>query len=81
LASLSRESLAKDPGDLAAERTEKASAAGVAVNVIRGWLGHVSLETTNRYAEITAKMKEAAFKTLRAIHRGSRRSAKPSMAG
>jgi site-specific recombinase XerD len=36
--------------------------AGVEVNVIRGWLGHVSLETTNRYAEITAKMKEAALK-------------------
>jgi site-specific recombinase XerD len=26
--------------------------AGVEVNVIRGWLGHVSLDTTNRYAEI-----------------------------
>ncbi|WP_353737296.1 tyrosine-type recombinase/integrase [Acidiphilium sp.] len=27
--------------------------AGVEVNVIRGWLGHVSLDTTNRYAEIS----------------------------
>ena len=36
--------------------------AGVEVNVIRGWLGHVSLETTNRYAEITVHMKEAAMK-------------------
>jgi hypothetical protein len=36
--------------------------AGVEVNVIRGWLGHVSLETTNRYAEITVRMKEAAMK-------------------
>ncbi|MGQ0736227.1 MAG: tyrosine-type recombinase/integrase [Acidobacteriota bacterium] len=36
--------------------------AGVEVNVIRGWLGHVSLETTNRYAEITVGMKEAAMK-------------------
>ncbi len=36
--------------------------AGVEVNVIRGWLGHVSLETTNRYAEITLRTKEAAFK-------------------
>src|SRR6266850_5908288 len=35
--------------------------AGVEVNVIRGWLGHVSLETTNRYAEITVRMKEAAM--------------------
>jgi integrase/recombinase XerD len=36
--------------------------AGVEVHVIRGWLAHVSLETTNRYAEITARMKEAAMK-------------------
>ncbi len=28
----------------------------------RVWLGHVSLETTNRYAEITVRMKEAAMK-------------------
>src|SRR5882672_2012819 len=35
---------------------------GVDVNVIRGWLGHVSLETTNRYAEITVRAKEAAMK-------------------
>lgn len=35
--------------------------AGVEVNVIRGWLGHVSLETTNRYEEITVRMKEAAM--------------------
>ena len=30
--------------------------------MIRGWLGHVSLETTNWYAEITVRMKEAAMK-------------------
>ena len=35
--------------------------AGVEINVIRGWLGHVSLDTTNRYAEITIRMKEAAL--------------------
>jgi site-specific recombinase XerD len=35
--------------------------AGVEANVIRGWLGHVSLETTNRYAEITMRTKEAAL--------------------
>ncbi|HJN75180.1 MAG TPA: tyrosine-type recombinase/integrase [Myxococcota bacterium] len=35
--------------------------AGVEVNVIRGWLGHVSLETTNRYAEINTAAKEAAL--------------------
>jgi len=34
---------------------------GVEANVIRGWLGHVSLETTNRYAEINIRMKEAAL--------------------
>jgi integrase/recombinase XerD len=39
---------------------------GVDINVIRGWLGHVSLETTNRYAEITVRMKEAALKTCEA---------------
>jgi integrase/recombinase XerD len=36
--------------------------AGVEVNVIRGWLGHVSLDTTNRYAEINIRMKEAALR-------------------
>jgi integrase/recombinase XerD len=35
--------------------------AGVEVNVIRGWLGHATLLTTNRYAEISAKAKEAAL--------------------
>jgi integrase/recombinase XerD len=37
--------------------------AGVEVNVIRGWLGHVCLETTNRYAEINLRMKQAALRT------------------
>jgi hypothetical protein len=35
--------------------------AGVEINVIRGWLGHVSLDTTNRYAEINMRSKEAAL--------------------
>ena len=35
--------------------------AGVEVNVIRAWLGHVSLETTNRYAEINLRMKTLAL--------------------
>ena len=34
---------------------------GVEINVIRGWLGHVSLETTNLYAEITVKTKQEAL--------------------
>jgi len=33
---------------------------GVDVNVIRGWLGHANLDTTNRYAEITLRTKQAA---------------------
>jgi integrase/recombinase XerD len=36
--------------------------AGVEVNVIRGWLGHADLTTTNRYAEINTRAKEAALK-------------------
>jgi integrase/recombinase XerD len=36
--------------------------AGVEVNVIRGWLGHVSLDTTNRYAEINTNTKLAALR-------------------
>jgi integrase/recombinase XerD len=36
--------------------------AGVEVNVIRGWLGHTDLSTTNRYAEINTKTKEAALR-------------------
>ena len=32
--------------------------AGVEVNVIRGWLGHADLTTTNRYAEINTKAKQ-----------------------
>lgn len=39
---------------------------GVDVNVIRAWLGHVSLETTNRYAEISLRMKAEALKTCEA---------------
>jgi integrase/recombinase XerD len=36
--------------------------AGVEVNVIRGWLGHADLTTTNRYAEINTKTKLAALR-------------------
>ena len=35
---------------------------GVEVNVIRGWLGHADLSTTNRYAEINTKAKQAALR-------------------
>jgi len=40
--------------------------AGVDINTIRGWLGHVSLETTNRYAEIDMEMKAKALETCAA---------------
>lgn len=36
--------------------------AGVEVNVIRGWLGHADLSTTNRYAEINTKTKLDALR-------------------
>jgi hypothetical protein len=34
----------------------------VEVNVIRGWLGHADLTTTNRYAEINTRAKLAALR-------------------
>ena len=37
--------------------------AGVDINTIRAWLGHVSLETTNRYAEVDLEMKARALET------------------
>jgi integrase/recombinase XerD len=37
--------------------------AGVDINTIRAWLGHVSLVTTNRYAEVDLEMKAAALET------------------
>ena len=36
---------------------------GVEVNVIRSWLGHVSISTTNRYIEIDLAMKAKALET------------------
>lgn len=35
--------------------------AGVDINTIRAWLGHVSINTTNIYAEVNLKMKAAAL--------------------
>jgi integrase/recombinase XerD len=42
--------------------------AGVEVNVIRGWLGHADLATTNRYAEINTKTKLAALRACEPPH-------------
>jgi integrase/recombinase XerD len=36
---------------------------GVEVNVIRSWLGHSSIATTNRYIEIDLEMKRKALET------------------
>ncbi len=36
--------------------------AGVEINVIRGWLGHTDLTTTNRYAEINTRAKIEALR-------------------
>jgi len=35
--------------------------AGVDINTIRAWLGHVSLDTTNLYAETDLEMKAKAL--------------------
>jgi site-specific recombinase XerD len=35
--------------------------AGVDINTIRAWLGHVSLSTTNIYAEVDLEMKAKAL--------------------
>jgi integrase/recombinase XerD len=50
--------------------------AGVDINTIRAWLGHVSLETTNRYAEVDLEMKAKALAACAIIghnHRGDGR--------
>jgi integrase/recombinase XerD len=47
---------------------------GVEINVIRAWLGHVSLETTNRYAELTLRMKTQALQQCQPPTLSSERS-------
>lgn len=39
---------------------------GVEINVIRCWLGHASLETTNHYAEVSLRLKEKALRVCEA---------------
>jgi integrase/recombinase XerD len=46
--------------------------AGVDINTIRAWLGHVSLETTNRYAEVDFEAKTRALAAT-AVTSGKRR--------
>lgn len=43
---------------------------GVDINTIRSWLGHVSLETTNRYAEVDLEMKAKAIAAFAVTPRG-----------
>ena len=44
--------------------------AGVDLNTIRAWLGHVSLDTTNIYAEIDIEMKARAMALCDAAQSG-----------
>lgn len=50
---------------------------GVDINTIRAWLGHVSVDTTNRYAEIDLEMKAKALETCAASLGSSRRRRRP----
>jgi site-specific recombinase XerD len=47
-------------------------AAGIDVTVIRSWLGHVSLDTTNRYAQASVETKRQALETVDPVVRGQR---------
>jgi site-specific recombinase XerD len=51
---------------------------GVEVNAIRGWLGHVQLETTYRYAEITMRAKEEALRACEIVDGASTGSPAPA---
>ena len=39
--------------------------AGVDINTIRAWLGHVSIDTTNVYAEVNTRMKANALQSCK----------------
>jgi site-specific recombinase XerD len=47
-------------------------AAGVDVTVIRSWLGHVSLDTTNHYAQANLETKRKALECLEASSKASK---------
>lgn len=42
-------------------------AAGVDITVIRSWLGHVSLDTTNHYAQANLETKRLALERLEGL--------------
>jgi site-specific recombinase XerD len=46
---------------------------GVDINTIRGWLGHVCVDTTNVYAEVDLEMKAKALATCEVKKGGSRK--------
>jgi integrase/recombinase XerD len=50
---------------------------GVDINTIRGWLGHVSLDTTNIYAEIDLETKARALATCAITDECKRRNPSP----
>ncbi|MGE3843615.1 MAG: tyrosine-type recombinase/integrase [Vicinamibacterales bacterium] len=54
--------------------------AGVDINTNRAWLGHVSLQTTNRYAEVDLEMKAKALAAC-AISANGHPSAHPIAGG
>ena len=54
------------PAHLPTHRAVHLLEAGVEVNVIRGWLGHADLTTTNRYAEINTRDQDEAALRARA---------------
>jgi site-specific recombinase XerD len=47
-------------------------AAGVDITVIRSWLGHVSLDTTNHYAQANLETKRKALERVRTPARGKK---------
>lgn len=51
---------------------------GVDINTIRAWMGHVSLETTNRYAQVDLEMKARALRSCADNLPGAEAGAKPS---
>ena len=47
------------------------------INTIRGWLGHVSLTTTNIYADVDLQMKAKALETCEVKDKEKPKKAKP----
>src|SRR5207247_10518246 len=50
---------------------------GVDINTIRAWLGHVSLETTNMYAEVDLEMKAKALANCEVKGKKGKKPKKP----